>query len=309
MLDLNGLAIFVRVAEAGSFSKAAKRLSMPVSTVSRRLAELEARLGVRLLERSTRRLRLTEIGQEILTQCQRGLEAFEDAQVLISNRQAEVRGRLRLSAPPSLTDSHLAPLCLDFRAAYPGVDLSVMITERRIDLIADGIDVALRAGPQTDSTLVIRPLLRYRHLLVATPGYLAAHGELRHPEELQSHRIAAFGTAADELRWRLENGTESRGLNVRPVLTANDFTLPLQAALRGDAIAEIPAIAGIEPLRSGVLVEVMRPWRFANVDLSILHLGRTNMSRVVRVFTDFCIGHTRSLFKDLPNQDWSPEVL
>lgn len=309
MFDLNGLAIFVRVAEAGSFSEAARRLGMPVSTVSRRLAELETQLGVRLLERSTRRLRLTEIGLEVLSRCQRGLEAFEEAQLLISSRHDEVRGRLRLSAPPSLTDSHIAPLCLDFRKAYPAVELSVMITDRRTDLIADGVDVALRVGPQADSALITRPLLRYRHLLVATPGYLSAHGNPQAPDDLRQHSIAAFGGTTGDLRWRLEKGAEKRKLQLRAAIGANDFTLPLKAALRGEAIAEMPAIACLEQLCSGALKEVMRPWRFPSVDLSILHLSRSNMSPVVRAFSSFCVDHSRRLFQDLPDESWAPTIL
>lgn len=309
MLDLNDLAIFVRVAEAGSFSEAARRLGMPVSTVSRRLAELEARLGVRLLERSTRRLRLTEIGLGVLSQCQRGLEAFEDAELLISDHRTEVRGRLRISAPPSLTDSHIAPLCLDFRKTYPDVELSVMITDRQIDLIADGIDIALRAGSQPDSALITRPLLRYRHLLVATPGYLSAHGEPKAPDDLQRHALAAFSGTAGDLRWQLEKGSENCRIHLRPMIAANDFTLPLQATLRGEAIAEVPAIACLEQLRSGVLLEVMRPWQFRSKELSILHLSRSNMSRVVRVFVDFCVDHNRRHFRDLPEESWAPEIL
>jgi DNA-binding transcriptional LysR family regulator len=171
-MDLNSLMIFARVVEVNSFSQAARRLKMPVSTVSRRIAELEDQLGVRLLERSTRSLRLTDVGSEVLEHARHSAELTEAVDGIVSNHLANVSGTLRLSAPPSISDSLLAPLLVAFQASYPNVRVQVFITERVVDQIAEGVDLSFRVGELEDSSLVARRLLTYRHQLVARPPIL-----------------------------------------------------------------------------------------------------------------------------------------
>ena len=146
MADLNSLAIFAKVVEARSFSVAARRLKMPISTVSRRVAELEDQLGVRLLERSTRNLRLSDIGAEILGHAQRAAELSETLDIAVSNQLSTVAGTLRLSAPPSISDTLLAPLLCAFQASYPHVRVEVLVTQRHVDHIAEGVDLAFGSG-------------------------------------------------------------------------------------------------------------------------------------------------------------------
>lgn len=169
MTDLNSLAIFAQVVEANSFSEAARRMKMPTSTVSRRVAELESQLGVRLIERSTRSLRLTDIGSEVLEHAQRSTTLREAVNNIASNHLANVSGTLRVSAPPSISDSLLAPLLVAFQASYPEVRVQVFITERIVDQIAEGVDIAFRVRDLEDSSLAARRILRYRHQLVAPP--------------------------------------------------------------------------------------------------------------------------------------------
>jgi DNA-binding transcriptional LysR family regulator len=170
MLDLNALVVFAKVVEAKSFSEAARRLGMPVSTVSRRIAELEDQLGVRLLDRSTRNLRLTDLGSEVLEHALRNAESAEAIQNIISNQRSSVRGTLWLSAPPSISDTLLTPLVTAFQASHPEVRVQILIADRFIDHIADGVDIAFRLGAPKDSSLVALKLLTYRHQLVASPG-------------------------------------------------------------------------------------------------------------------------------------------
>jgi DNA-binding transcriptional LysR family regulator len=180
------------VVDATSFSEAARRLGMPISTVSRKVAELEDQLGVRLLERSTRQLRLTDVGAEILEHAQKSVEVNEAVESVVSNQLAEVKGTLRLSAPPSIADSVLAPLVTAFQASHPSVYGHILVTDRYVDHIAEGIDLAFRVGPLEDSTLVARKVLRYRHQLVASPEYIESIKPPRKPKDLLGHRLLAF---------------------------------------------------------------------------------------------------------------------
>src|SRR5262249_23807158 len=156
MPDLNSLIIFAEVVNAKSFSKAARRLKMPTSTVSRRIADLEQELGVRLIERSTRSLRLTDVGSEVLEQALRGAEISEAINNIASNHLSNVSGNLRVAAPPSISDSLLAPIVVAFQGAYPDVRIQIFITERIVDQIAEGVDLAFRVGELEDSSLVAR---------------------------------------------------------------------------------------------------------------------------------------------------------
>jgi len=159
MTDLNALALFAKVVQAASFSEAARRLKMPISTVSRRIAELEDKLGVRLLERSTRNLRLTELGAEVLEHAIRSAELSEAVEGVVSNRLSNITGTLKLSAMPSVSDTLLTPLVTTFQASYPDVRVQILVTERLVDLIAEGVDLAFRLGALKDSCLVERKIL------------------------------------------------------------------------------------------------------------------------------------------------------
>jgi DNA-binding transcriptional LysR family regulator len=201
MTDLNALVVFAKVVEAKSFSEAARRLGMPVSTVSRRVADLEDQLGARLLDRSTRNLRLTDLGSEVLEHVQRSAEASEAVAGIVSDRMANVSGKLRLSAPPSISDTLLSPLVTAFQASYPNVRVQILIAERFVDHINDGVDIAFRLGALKDSSLVSRRILTYRHQLVASPDYLKDREPPQAPRDLLDHRLIAFSYWRPENRW------------------------------------------------------------------------------------------------------------
>src|SRR5215472_15694660 len=194
MTDHNALMIFAKVAEARSFSDAARLLKMPTSTVSRLIADLENQLGVRLIQRSTRNLRLTDVGTEIFEQARHSSEISDAVDNIASNHLATVSGELRLAAPPSISDSLLAPLIGAFQASYLKVRVQVFVTDRIVDHIAEGVDLAFRVDPQLkDSSLVARKILTYRHHLVASPTYLANCKKNPHkPPDLLAHRLLAF---------------------------------------------------------------------------------------------------------------------
>jgi DNA-binding transcriptional LysR family regulator len=302
MTDFNSLTIFATVVKAKSFSEAARRLKMPLASVSRRVADLETELGVRLLERSTRSLRVTEIGAEVLEYADQSLEICEAVDSIVSNHKATVEGLLRLSAPPNVSDSLLTPLFHAFRAAYPKVRVQALITERLVDHIADGVDIAFRVGALKDASLVARRILTYRHRLVASPEYLKRVALPRKPSDLLSHSIIAFSYWKPETSFTLvhANGRDRETVTVLPYLSMNDFTGLTPALLAGEGIGELPPIVQPELIRDGRLVEVMPDWRFPPFDLSLVHLSNRLMARPVRLFKEFAVEMAPKIFPDLP---------
>jgi DNA-binding transcriptional LysR family regulator len=295
MIDRNAMALFVKVVENHSFSKTAQRESVPVSTVSRKISELEKALGVRLLERSTRKLRMTEVGQDYYERCRRGLEEFEAANLLISDRQSEVAGTLRISVPPSISDVMVAPLVAGFQALYPNVVFRVLVTDRHVHLIEDGIDLAMRVGELDDSNLVARRLIRYRHMLVASPGYLEKAGEPKDPQDLHDYPLIAFSPWFGEPVWTLSNGKKVEKVLVNSGFSINDYNGVQRAVLDGSGIGEIPSVVCGEQIEAGRLVEVMPNWHFEPVTISAVYSTRLNLSRVVRLFKDFCVERIEEL--------------
>jgi DNA-binding transcriptional LysR family regulator len=302
MTDLNALVIFAKVVEAKSFSEAARRLRMPVSTVSRRVAELEDELGVRLLDRSTRALRLTDLGSEVLEHAQRSAEASEAVACIVSDQQSEVTGTLRLSAPPNISDTLLTPLVTAFQASYPKVRVQILIAERYVDHIGDGVDIVLRLGALKDSSLVARKILTYRHQLVASPDYLKDHKAPESPQDLLDHRLIAFSYWRPESRWTFVHvdGKDEETVTFQPHLSMNDFAGLTLALLAAGGIGDLPPVVQPELIREGRLVEVMPRWRFRTQDLSLVHLGSRNMPRLVRLFKEFAARMAPTLFHDLP---------
>jgi DNA-binding transcriptional LysR family regulator len=300
-VDLNSLKIFAEIVEAGSFSEAARRLKMPLSTVSRRLAELEDQLNLRLLERSTRNLRLTDVGSEVLEHARRTEELADAIDDVVSSHSSNVTGTLRLSAPPSISDSLIAPLIGAFQSSYPDVRVQVFITDRIVDQIAEGVDVAFRVGALKDSALIAKRLLSYRHQVVASPAYLKTCKAPRKPQDLLKHRLLAFWWRP-MYSWDLThtNGKLKETLPFEPYVSMNDYAGLAAALLAGAGIGELPPIVQPELMRKGLLVEVMPAWHLPLYDLSLIHLGNLYIPKHVRVFKDFAAEMTPKLFPKLP---------
>jgi DNA-binding transcriptional LysR family regulator len=302
MVDLDSLAVFAKVVEANSFSEAARRLSMPISTVSRRIAELEDQLGVRLLDRSTRSLRLTPLGAEILEHAVRSAELSEAIESIVSNRLSDVSGTLRLSAPPSISDTLLTPLVTAFQASYPKVHVQILITDRTVDHIADGVDLVFRLGALRDSSLVARRILSYRHQLVASPVYLTSRKAPAKPQDLLEHPLLSFSHWKPETSWTFvhNNGKDKHTLTFQPCLAMNDFAGIACALLADGGIGELSPVVQPELVRNGRLVEVMRDWHFRTTDLSLVHLGQRHLSKPCRLFKEFAAQMAPTLFPGLP---------
>jgi DNA-binding transcriptional LysR family regulator len=261
-LQPNDLLLFARVAELGSLSRAAERLGMPKSTVSRRLAALEQRLGERLLTRTTRRQSLTELGQQLLEHARQVVAEVEAVQALSEHRQALPSGRLRVSMPSDVAILLLADALAAFVALHPAIQLDLDLSPRRVDLLAERFDLAVRIGDlPADSRLAARRLAVFRNGLYAAPDYLAAHGEPAHPEQLMQHQaVRLLGADGQPLAWRLLHGEQVwEGLPPGRA-AANSPELLIRLAQAGVGVAAVPDHFAEPLLRQGRLRRVLPGW-------------------------------------------------
>ena len=301
VLALKALLVFAHVADTLSFSAAARRLGMPVSTVSRRIAELEAQFGLQLLQRSTRSLRLTAFGSDVLEQARRTAEITETVENIAAGHHREVSGTIRFAAPPSLSDMVLAPIVLAFQKLHERVRFDVLITEQVVDYIADRIDLEIHVGPIDNDTLVVRRLLSFRHQLVASPEYVRRTGAPLHPRDLLTRPVLGFSHSEPKLVWRFEHadGRASEQVVLAPSLAMNDYTGLVVALLAGAGLGDLPPIVQPELLRTGRLMPVMTDWRFPIYDLVLIHPANRHQSRAVRLFKEFAARAIVEMFPDL----------
>jgi DNA-binding transcriptional LysR family regulator len=284
-MDLNEIFVFAKVVQAGSFVRAARQLGMPKSTVSRKLCDLEARLGARLLERTTRSLRLTDTGRAYYAHAERILLELEEADAAVTELQAAPRGNLRVSAP--LNFAQLGPIGERFLARYPEVQLEIACTDRIVDLVAENFDLAVRVGRLADSTLIARPLGMMRNVLVVSPSLLDQRGVLNGPEQLRDWPCLAFGGVAERANWELL-GPGGRTLTIRisPRFIVNDFDVLCSAAVSGLGIALMPAQRCVEDVRAGRLRRVLPEWSSIERPLQAVYPSGRHLSPKMTVFLD-----------------------
>ncbi len=296
MRNFNAMAIFVEVVQAGSFTGAARKLAMPLSTVSRKISDLEADLGVSLLDRSKRALRMSDAGALYFEHCRRGLDAFNFANRVVEERRSEATGLLRITVPPNLAEPVFLPVVDVFRHRYPKARVAIFVSERMLDPGADPIDLSFRVGPVSDPDLVVRKLASYRHVLVASPAYLAAHPPPAVPADLATHHLLGFGfRGASTIRWSFSKNGEQDHVSFAPTLAINDYVALREAVTLGIGIAEIPRVLCGDALRRGIVVPLMADWELPQIDLVAVHAGRRSMSRLARLFLDACVEHVNGM--------------
>lgn len=287
-IDPNDLLIFARVAELGSFSRAADRLGCPKSTVSRRIAGLETQLGERLLQRTTRRQQLTEFGQQLLEHARQVALEVEAVALLREQRQAAPSGRLRVSMPSDFANLFLGDMLAAFVALHPAITLELDLSPRRVDLLAEGIDVAVRIGSLPDDAwLAARRLTVFSNGLYAAPDYLAERGEPVHPDELLRHQaVRLLGGQGEPLPWTLRHGDQVwEGLPPGRV-SANSPELLLRLARAGGGIAAVPDLFAQPMLQRGLLRRVLPDWCLPPHPAWAVFPGRKLMPAKTRVFID-----------------------
>lgn len=286
--DLNEIAVFTRVVQAGSFTRAARELGMPKSTVSRKVSELEARLGAQLLRRTTRKLSLTDVGTAYYERCARIVAELDDADRTVTQMQDGPRGLLRVTAP--LHFGWVGGVVAEYLRVHPEVSVEVVCTDRVVDLVAEGFDVALRFGAPSDTSLVARRLGALPRYLVAAPAYLARRGAPRAPADLAGHDVvASAGSRAGEppgARWVLHRGARRAEVRVAPRATANNLEVLHRVVLAGVGIGMLPAMRCEQDVREGRLARVLDEWSPVEVPLHIVYPGTRHLSPKVKVFLD-----------------------
>src|SRR6266850_1334949 len=282
-MDLNATRMFVGVVQAGSLSAAATRLGIPLPTLSRRIRDLERQLRVQLLERSARGTKLTDAGARLYEHASRGIEALLEAEQAVVSDQARLKGRLRLSLPQ--TFEPWWDLLAAFQRRYPEIDVYVYSTERRMDLIEDGIDVALRVGAIVHEAMVARHALSYRHILVASPKLIERFGMPAQPDALHRFPCAVWASRIDvPVRWELGGHV----VEPKAVLSTNDYHHLCSLALGGDVVTELPPSLAAAPIREKRLVPLLPQYPLPEWSINLLYPPQRYRSTIVRTYLDFC---------------------
>jgi DNA-binding transcriptional LysR family regulator len=290
--DLNDTLVFVKVVEHGSFISAARALRLPKTTVSRKVQDLETRLGAQLLHRTTRKLGLTEAGNVYFEHSQRIARELDEAESAVSELQGGPRGWLRFTAPYSLGTGWIAPLLGEFRVRHPEIRVEMILNNEPLDLIDKEIDVALRVGNLPDSNLVARRLTVFRTQVYASPIYLARHGEPLHPDDLQHHSTLAvdkYGRTGNGFVWTLSDGEHSADYRIDPVLVANDPGALRPALLAGDGLMLAADLMVKSHAEHGQVQRVLAGWMGAAPELNAVFPRGHAKSPKVRAFVDFLV--------------------
>ncbi|MFJ4430632.1 LysR family transcriptional regulator [Pseudomonas sp. NPDC089395] len=299
MNQVSELAFFSQLVGAGSLAATARELNLTPPAVTKRLAQLEKRLGVRLLNRTTRSISLTAEGETYLVNAKRIFEEIEEMECQVSSSRAEPKGLLRVNAPLGFGRTHVGPAISSFAKRYPEVEVQLHLSDRPINLPDDAIDVAIRFGELPDSRLIARKIATNRRRLCATPGYLDTFGRPEAPRDLMNHNCivlrqndAAFGT------WRLSRGKQIESIKIRGSLSTNDGEVALNWALEGHGILMRAEWNLADHLRSGRLEEVLEDYETPPADIYAVYLERLNLSAKVSFFVE----HLRDFFKSKADQ-------
>ncbi|HHR5860735.1 TPA: LysR substrate-binding domain-containing protein [Providencia alcalifaciens] len=288
--DLNDLYYFVKVVEYGGFSQAGAALGIPKSKLSRRIADLEQKLNVSLIYRSTRQFHVTDIGQVFYQQCKNVVEEADIAHELICSVQTQPKGTIKLSCPVTLLQVYLQDLLIDFMEKYPDIDVQILAVNRPVDVISEGLDLALRVRslPLDDSGMMMKVLGYSRRILVANPSVFREKGEPSTPEQLVDYPVLANTEHSQRYSLSLKNSDDlSVTVHVTPKLATTDILTLYRAAVRGLGIARIPRGVVENELKSGELVEVLPQWQFPEDIIHAVYPSRKGLLPAVQLFLTY----------------------
>ncbi len=291
---LNAMRVFMEVAQSGSFSASASKLDMSRAMVTRYVAELEQWLETRLLQRTTRSVRLTDAGQHFLLRSRRMLALMEDLELEASSQHVALRGQLRVTCSTSLAYAQVAAMVVDFLKLHPLLKIDLNASEAVLNLVEARIDLAIRISAAPDPMLLGRALARCSSVLVAAPSYLSAHGVPHVPSDLTAHRCLSFANFGKSI-WQLRRGDEHADVRVSSAFSANEATALLQAALAGGGVAMQPVYLANPHLLSGNLRVVLPDWQPPNMGIYALYPSRKHLSPAVRALLDYLVVKFASL--------------
>ena len=289
MDTIDGMRTFVAVVNAGSFTAAAERLNLSQALVSKYVGQLESRLGVRLLNRTTRRLSLTEVGRAYFERCVQLLESFDELEAVVQARHTAPRGQLRITAPVTLGELYLAPVIVEFLRAQPGISVDLRLSDRFVDLVDEGLDLAIRMGELKDSRLVARRLGSSRLVLCAAPDYLARAGTPAHPRELTGHACILDSNIRSFPSWPFQENGERFNVRVNGRLVVNSPRAARETTLAGEGIALCPDFVVGADLRDGTLVALLETFAVADRGIYALYPHSRYLAAKVRAFVDFLV--------------------
>ncbi|MCW2086274.1 UNVERIFIED_ORG: DNA-binding transcriptional LysR family regulator [Bradyrhizobium japonicum] len=297
---LEAMSIVLQTVEKGSLTAAAKALNMPLPTLSRKLSDLEAYLGTKLLQRSTRKLALTDAGQSYVASIKRIMEEIEEVERAASSEYTTPRGELVLTAPLLFGQMYILPIVTDFLAAYPEINVRLLLSDRNLHLYDDHVDMAVRLGDLPDSSMIATRVGTMDTVVCAAPDLLAAHGVPKHPKDLQRLPCVIF-TGPSSAIWSFRNPANKRefGVDIVPRLSVTAAESAVQAAVRRTGLTRVYRYHCADELRSGRLVQVLQEFDVEPIPVHLVHAARGQLPLKMRVFLDFAASQLRSALSKL----------
>jgi len=291
MEGFSAIPVFVAVVESASFSAAARDLGISKSAVSKRINLLEQQLGVKLLQRTTRKLSLTEAGQQYYQYAAQAYHSAKQAEDVVAQLQGEPQGRLRINTPMSFGRLHIAPLIAKFLALYPKISIDMVMDDKQVDLIAEGFDVAIRAGDLPDSSLVARKLAPLYNVLCASPAYLDKYGRPSELEQLRQHNCLQFTYSRDVKEWLFIRDGQSQAVEVKGNFRVNNSEAMREAMLQGLGIGRLPTFIAAPDIKQGRLEALFEDYEMPSKSIHAVFAERQFLPAKVRVFIDFAVEH------------------
>lgn len=291
MQGFSAIPIFVAVVEKGGFSAAARTLEISKAAVSKRINQLEAQLGVRLLHRTTRKLSLTEAGERYFEHAVQALASAKQGEDAVTELQGEPQGKLKISSPMSFGRLHVAPLIPKLLKRYPKLEIDLIMDDRKVDLVAMGVDIAIRSGSGKlpDSTLVARKLTPLRQVLCASPEYIEQHGLPEKPVELTAHNCVLYSYSSDVNEWTLSKDGKSETVTVSGNYRVNNSEGIIEALKEGIGIGRLPTFVAGPDLKAGRLIKLFEPYQIPDQTFYAVFPAREYLPAKVRVFLDFAV--------------------
>jgi DNA-binding transcriptional LysR family regulator len=296
---LEGMAALVSVVKAGGFSAAARETGVPLATLSRRVADLEAELGVRLLRRSTRQIALTETGQSYFQTCQRVLDEIRDAEETLKGEYRTPKGDLTLTAPMGFGRLHLQPVLMEFLRAYPAINTRLILADRMVDFIEEQIDLALRIAELADSALIARTVGTIRMVVSASSEYLVRSGTPNHPSDLAQHDCISWSTLGPLNTWWFREANTDCTFPIRTRFSTSSAESAIDAALNGLGLAQTTSYQAERGVRDGGLIIVLKDFECAPTPVSLVHAGNRSVPLKLRAFLDFAVPRLSERLKEI----------